>query len=508
MARLLEDLVRRHGAGTAVADPRITRTWPELDARVDRWVHLLRDEGLAPGDAVAVVAGNRVEVLELLLAVLSCGLRVVPVNWHLTAAEIGHLVGDSAPAAVVVDDARAPAVAQALRACGSPARRLVLGAAAQHGFRPVEPLLDRMPAGDPDDQVTGGVAFYTSGTTGRPRAVQNGSFPVDRPPAVLSRVMANAGVVLGCPRTGRVLMTGPWYHAAQLWFALMPLLRGCTLLIEDRFDPERFLRLVDEQSVSLCHLVPTQLVRLLRLPEAVRAGFDGSSLRRVWHGGGPCPVEVKHALIRWLGPVLVEYYAATEGGFATLIDSAEWLERPGSVGRAIAPTKLLVADADGRPLPPGQVGRVFLCRSPEADFRYRGDPAATAAAHLAPGVFTFGELGRLDDEGYLYLAGRVGGRIVTGGVNVDPAEVEAALLAHPAVADAAVVGVPDEEFGERVAALVQLGAPASAQALDRHCRERLAGFKVPREWRFVDALPRDESGKLRRGPISALLADA
>jgi long-chain acyl-CoA synthetase len=504
MAQLLADLAAGSPTRTAIADPWLSRDWATLDHRVNRWVHALRRSGLAAGDTIAIVSGNRVEVFEALLGCLHAGITVVPVNRQLTADEVGHLLADSGCRAVLADPAAVAAVARALDRSGLDCPvRLVLGAAGQPGFEPVEPALAAASDREPADQRCGSVMLYTSGTSGVPKGVVNNVFRSGQPLSTVDRLRAYAGYVLGVPAGCPALLVGPWYHSAQLYFALLPLLRGCSLLIRSRFEPAETLQLIDQARVGVCHLVPTQFVRLLRLPEPVRRGFRGDSLRRVWHGAGPCPPEIKRRMIEWWGPVFVEYYAATEGGVVTLIDSAEWLARPGSVGRAVPPTRVVVAGPDGTELPPGQVGRVFFRRSAAHDFHYHRDPDQTRAAHLAPGVYTYGELGYLDPDGYLFLTGRADHTIISGGINIYPAEVEAALLAHPAVQDAAVIGVADPEFGHRVLAVVQLVAgrlPAGAAPaeLERHCRTRLAGFKVPRVWRLVDRLPRDEAGKLRR----------
>ena len=348
--------------------------------------------------------------------------------------------------------------------------------------------------------------LYTSGTTGAPKGVVNGLL---RSGAALDRVrrlLAALGSAPGLPDRDAVLLVGPWYHSAQLFFSLFPLLRGARLVMRHRFDPKATLDLIDRERIATSHLVPTQFVRMLRLPEAERAAFQGTSLTRVWHGGGPCPPDVKRAMIEWWGPVLVEYYAATEAGIVTLVDSHEWLSRPGSVGRPLPTSEILVVDDNGEALPPGREGRVFIRRTPRAGFSYHNAPEKTRQAHLAPGTFTYGDLGYLDDDGYLFLTGRVGDTIISGGVNVYPAEVEAVLLTHPAVRDVAVFGVPDDEFGEQVKAVVEVDAEVAADAaragalagdLDRHCRQRLAGFKVPRSYELTAALPRDPTGKLR-----------
>jgi long-chain acyl-CoA synthetase len=488
-----------------------------LSARVNRWVHALRGLGLSTGDSVAIVAGNRVDTFEALLACLHTGVTAVPLNWHLTAHELAYHLDDSGAGAVVCDPERAAAVTEAVRWSRSLSERppasvrqsrsgpvaLVLGVRDASGARAVEPLLDKASDAEPEGQCCGSVMLYTSGTTGHPKGVHNGLFTTGAPFGRVDRLLAYAGRVLGVPEDGTVLLAGPWYHSAQLFFALLPLLRGARLVIQERFDPTETLALLHRERVTETHLVPTHFVRLLRLPAEVRAGFDGSSLRRVWHGGAPCAPDVKRAMLDWWGPCLVEYYAATEGGVATLIDSEQWLARPGSVGRAVPPTDVLVVDDDGRPVPSTVEGRVFLRRPADRDFHYHNAPEKTAAAHLAPGVFTYGERGYLDEDGYLYLTGRYQDMILSGGVNIYPAEVEAVLLDHPAVRDAAVVGVPDDEYGERVLAVVEVDDARLPEALvphelDRHCRARLAGFKVPRAYRVLPQLPREPTGKLRK----------
>jgi long-chain acyl-CoA synthetase len=512
VAVLLSGAVARHGGTCAVRDRHGATTWRELDARVNRWIDVLAGCGLGAGDVVAAVLTNRREAVELLLAGLHAGVTVVPVNWHLTAAEIAYLLADSGARAVIADDPLAPVVARALESAGVGCPvRLVTGARPAAGFAAVEPLLDRADPGEPAGQSCGAIMLYTSGTTGTPKGVVNGLFTPGEPFQRVDRLLGYANRVLGVPADGRVLLDGPWYHSAQLFFALLALLQGSRVVIHERFDPAATLATIDREAITACHLVPTQFVRMLRLPDEVRAAFRGDTLDRVWHGGGPCPIPVKRRMIDWWGPVFVEYYAATEGGIATLIDSAEWLGRPGSVGQAVHPNRILVVDDAGAVQPAGQTGRIFVRRFNGTDFHYHNAPDKTRAAHLAAGVFTYGELGHLDADGYLYLTGRAQELIVTGGVNVYPAEVEAVLGEHPAVRDVAVLGRPDPEFGERVVAVVALDPdPASpddpAEMLDRHCRRSLAGFKVPRRYHFVAAVPRDPSGKVRREALYDVLA--
>jgi long-chain acyl-CoA synthetase len=505
MPALLTELAAAGGDAPAIVAEHTTLSWAALADRVDRWIAVLRGLGVRDGDRIACVLGNGAAAFEVLLAGLHAGVTVVPVNWHLTDVEIAHILADSGSRALIVEAAYAPAAG---RAAGSGMVRLVVGETGTDGFTAAEPLLRAAGGTAPAGQRLGSVMLYTSGTTGVPKGVNNGLFVAGSPFERVQRLLRYAHAVLDVPAGERVLLAGPWYHSAQLFFALLALLQGSRLIVHRRFDPAATLAAIDVDQVTAVHLVPTQFVRLLRLDPAVRANFSGTSLRRVWHGGGRCATDVKHRMIEWWGPVFWEYYAATEGGVVTLIDSADWLRRPGSVGRAVPPNEVLVVDGAGEPLPPGQPGRVFVRRAKGGTFTYHNAPDKTRAAHLGPGVFTYGELGYLDEDGYLFLTGRAQDMVVSGGVNVYPAEVEAALLTHPAVRDAAVVGVPDDEYGERVVAVVELDPdwPPSqvdglADRLDRHCRHTLAGFKVPRGYRLVAELPREPTGKLRKDAV-------
>ncbi|HEU4425178.1 MAG TPA: AMP-binding protein [Pilimelia sp.] len=508
MPLLLDEHVAAAGADIAIVDDRGALSWNRLGERVNRWVNLLTDRGLGPGDRLACVLDNRRETFEVLLACLHAGITVVPINWHLTEPEIAYILSDSNSQALVVAEPYASVAARAAARTPDCCRlRLVVGASDGlswvDGLLAAEPLLAAADSGEHPRQCCGSVMLYTSGTTGAPKGVVNGLFEVGAPFSRVAKLKDYARVVLGVPVRERFLLDAPWYHSSQLFFALLALLHGCRLVIRDHFDAATTLAVIDREQITTAHLVPTQLVRLLRLDPAVKQAFSGASLRRVWHGGGPCPMDVKREMIDWWGPVLVEYYGATEGGAITLIDTEDWLRRPGSVGRAVAPNEILVVGEDGAPLPPGSSGRVFVRRKGRS-FHYHNAPEKTRSAHLAADTFTFGDVGHLDSDGYLFLTGRAQDLIVSGGVNIYPAEVEAVLLAHPAVRDAAVVGVPDEEFGERVVAVIEREGDAPgdlAAVLDRHCRRSLAGFKSPRAYHIVDALPRAATGKLAKAEL-------
>lgn len=508
MPTLLNDYVAESGGDVAILDDRGAVSWRELGERVNRWGDLLTRRGLGPGDRIACVLGNRRETFEVLLACLHSGVTLVPVNWHLTAPEIGYIVADSESRVLVTEAAHAATAAAAAGDLERGTELLVVGEHDVDGCTAVEPLLRTADPSEPERQSCGSIMLYTSGTTGAPKGVINGLFKVGAPFSGVRRLTGYARTVLDVPARERALLDGPWYHSAQLFFSLLALLQGSRLVIRPRFDPAATLEIIDRERITAAHFVPTQFVRLLRLDERTRKSFGGASLRRVWHGGGPCPVDVKRRMIDWWGPVLLEYYGATEGGAVTLIDSHAWLGRPGSVGRAIPPNELLVLGDDGAPRPPHQTGRVFIRRRTKGSFHYHNAPEKTRAAYLTPDTFTYGELGHLDEDGYLFLTGREQDMIVSGGVNVYPAEVEAVLLTHPAVRDAAVVGVPDDEFGERVVGVIEGEGTADdlPGRLDEYCRRSLAGFKVPRAYHLVDVLPRDSSGKLRKDSLRGVLA--
>lgn len=505
MAELLAGCVARRPDAPAVADDREEVSWVDIDRRVNRWVSVLRGQGLSTGDRVAFVSGNRRTTFEALLACLHAGLVAVPVSWRLTPSEIAHLLADSDSRVLLADPAFAGrADAGAERAGIRPALRTVLGDQPAAGLVPSEKLLASADETEPPEQCSGSVMLYTSATTGRPKGVLTTLLVPGADLGRLRRTVTAVAGTAGLPQEGRTLLLGPWYHAAQLFFSLFPLLNGSSLVLRRRFDAARALADLARERITACHLVPTQFIRFLALPEPVRAGFSPSALELIWHGGAECPVPVKRQMIEWWGPVLREYYAATEAGIVSMIDSAEWLSRPGSVGRPVPGTEVAVVGPDGAELPPGTVGAVYVRREGSRGFHYHNAPEQTVRAYRRPGMFTVGDLGYLDVDGYLYLTGRADDTIISGGVNIYPAEVEAALAGHPAVRDVVVFGVPDGEFGERVAAAVEVDPATGIVAedlpdvLDQHCRAHLADFKRPRRYRVMRELPRGQTGKVSR----------
>ena len=472
------------------------RTFGELNSGANRLARALRRQGVAAGDSIALLCSNRPEFAEVLAAAQRSGLRLTPVNWHLTADEAGYIL-DDCEAKAFVADARFADVARAVARLAPRATiRLAVGGPID-GFDSYDEAVAAEDGTDIEDPTIGGTMLYTSGTTGRPKGV--------RRPLVAAGGQTQTSSALASARAAAEgpsmhLCTGPLYHAAPLAFSLAaPLATGMGVVLMDRWDAEETLRLIERHRITHTHMVPTMFHRLLSLPADVRTAADTSSLRFVIHGAAPCPVAVKQAIIDWWGPIVVEYYAATEGG-ATFVDSQEWLSRPGTVGKPPTEDHVRILDDDGKAAPAGEVGTIYIKAPEAARFTYFKDDEKTAKAYRGD-YFTLGDVGYLDSDGYLYLTDRSANLIISGGVNIYPAEVEAVLITHPAVGDVAVIGVPSEEWGEEVKAVVepQPGVLASAQLageLVAWCRERLARFKCPRSVDFVDVLPRQDNGKL------------
>ena len=473
----------------AVDDLVRTRTWAELVDRSTRLAHVIRDTwGVEPGAHVASVFDNRVEWFELSLATLLAGVWLVPVNAHLQRSEVEYVLADAGARVVMCDDAHVD---------------LARSAAAAHVVgvgRDLDALIERASSAPfARDGRPGGRMHYTSGTTGRPKGVKR-DLPetVDAYLALLGRLGRNVGL----DGSGPHLLTGPHYHAAVGGYALFDLVNGAPVTMMGKFDAAQTLELIDSRNIAHTHLVPTMMVRLLRLDAARRAAFRGDSLTYVMHGAAPISRPTKSSMIDWWGPVFTEYWGTSEGGTFTLISSQEWLEHPGSVGRALPGVEIIAVDEANRPVPPGAIGTLYCRMGPNPrPFRYHHDDAKTDGAYLEPGLFTMGDMGRIEPDGYVYLADRATNMIISGGVNIYPAEVEAALAEHAAVADVAVFGIPDEEWGEQVKAAVELApghtsSDALARELIAFARDRLAHYKAPKSIDFADALPRLPSGKL------------
>ncbi|MGV3571875.1 MAG: AMP-binding protein [Ramlibacter sp.] len=468
----------------------------------------LRERGVGEDDAVAILMRNDLCFLEAMVATSLLGAYPVPINWHQTGSEAAYILQDagvkvllahadlhagireSIPAGVaVIAAATPPELAIPYRVpphlCAVPDGVEDL----EHAIAAHEPLRDRSRVG------SRGSIVYTSGTTGRPKGVRRFALPPDE-----ARRFGALSQQWFSLRPGvRTVMAGPMYHSAPNTYTRAVLQSGGSIALMARFDAEQLLALIERDRISHLHLVPTMFVRLLRLPPEVRSRYDLGSLEFVVHGAAPCSREVKKAMIDWWGPVIHEYYAATETGMVTRSSSEEWLQRPGTLGRAWPGREVRVYSDDGAVLGPGEVGDIYVGLQGVPDFTYQNADDQRREIER-DGLVTNGDVGYLDDAGYLFLVDRKKDMVISGGVNIYPAEIESALIDHPGVADCAVIGVPDEEFGEKLAAYVipTPGNPPGVHELQEFLRARLSGFKVPRMFVFASELPRDDSGKLMK----------
>ncbi|WP_026361127.1 acyl-CoA synthetase [Amycolatopsis nigrescens] len=482
----------------AVVNPDGTEIgYGELAAKANTYARGLRTLGLETGDAIVVLQPNGDELLAAYFAAIQSGLYVVVVNWHLVGPEVAYILADSGAKAFLAHERFAEvAVAAADEAGLRPEARFAVGEVP--GFRRIEELGSGEGDGRPADRTAGSPMLYTSGTTGRPKGVRRpltGADP-DQVPAASTWFFGIYGLT---PFDGHVHLCGsPLYHTAVLNFVAISLQLGHPAVLMDRWDPAEMLRLIERYRVTHSHMVPTQFRRLLALPEEVRTQYDLSSLRNMIHGAAPCPLEVKRRMLDWWGPVVTEYYAATEGG-GTVISGEDWLRKPGSVGTAWPGSTIKVLDDEGVELPPGEVGTVYM-KMGDSKFEYHKDKAKTEKARVGD-LFTLGDVGHLDEDGYLFLHDRKADLIISGGVNIYPAEIEGELVMHPKVADVAVFGVPHADWGEEIKAVVQ-PAPgvepgdALTEDLLGYAKGRLAKFKLPKSVDYVTELPRDPNGKL------------
>ena len=475
-----------------------TVTFGEFEERANRVAHLLRDAGLRRGDHVAVLIENSPQLLEIEAGAERAGLYYSLINTYLGADEVAYIVGNC-QARVLFSSAAKREVAEAAAAqCPGLERRLMTGPGPlPAGWESYDKVVAGYPVTPIADESLGAAMLYSSGTTGQPKGVLRELPTVgpDEPLPVMEFVRGMFGFRAGMT----YLNPAPLYHSAPQASVAAALRLGSTTVVMERFDPERWLALVERYQVTNCQMVPVMFSRLLRLPEEVRARYDTSSLECIVHAAAPCPVHVKQGIIDWLGPVVTEYYGATEANGFTFCTSADWLAHPGTVGRPIL-GELLILDPEGNPCPPGTDGTVWFRGA--TSFQYFQDPGKTAESRSADGAAsTVGDVGHVDADGFLYLTDRKSYMIISGGVNIYPQETENILSAHPAVQDVAVIGVPNEDLGEEVKAVVQLVDPAAAgpglaQELIDYCRARLAHFKCPRTVDFAAELPRSETGKL------------
>ncbi len=496
------DLARRRPHEPALVDGARTLGWAEIDSTLNRVANRILDADLGHLGRVAVFAENSAETALAHLGCLLGGVSTVPVNFHLTAAETAYILSDSGTSILFVDLETAGRGLEAARIAGV---ETVIG---WGGCRSGDIVgWDAWLAGGADRNPPGSVRprpnlLYTSGTTGRPKGTE-------LPPTMFASgdTMDEHLEALTHARFadfGPHLVVGPMYHTGPL-SGMRILVAGTPSVILGRFDAEATLAAIDRHRTRSAVMVPTHFVRLLGLAHEVRDRYDVSSMEYVAHTGAKCPDEVKRAMIDWWGPVFLEAYGASEVGTTCSIDSADWLAHPGSVGRADPPFEALIVDEAGALLPPNTEGRLYFRDATGRGIVYHNDAEKSADAHLEPGVFTLGEMGRIDDDGFVYITDRFSDMVVSGGVNLYPAEVENFLIEHPAVDDVACIGIPHPEMGEEMRALVVVAEgclPSEAEILD-YCRERLSSFKCPRSVEFVDDLGRSAMGKISRRALRA-----
>lgn len=485
-------------AAVRMTDDGSELSYRDLDARSHALAGQLAAAGLVVGDHVAILMENRPEFLVTTWAASRAGLYWTPINWHLTAEEVAYIAQDCGARALLSSDAREAVLGPVGKACPDLAIWLC-DAPGPSGFAPAT---GQAPAPVPYDSAEGSSMVYSSGTSGRPKGIKR--LLTGEPFGALGAGDGMVRGLYGWDAETRFLCPSPLYHAAPLNFALSTHRCGGTLLLMRSFDPSEALSAIQRERANRVWLVPTMMIRMLKLPESERSAFDVSSVTHAVHSGAPCPRETKQAMMDWWGPVLHEFYAATEGNGMTAITPQEWLAHPGSVGRS--PDVRIVGE-DGALMPTGDVGTIHFA-SDWTRFEYHNDPAKTAEAHDAHGWTTIGDMGYLDEDGYLFLTDRKTHMIIAGGVNIYPQEAENVLAVHPAVEDVAVIGVPHPEYGEAVKAVVQLvagqeGSDDLAEELMTYCHAHLARYKCPRSVDFVDELPRLPTGKLRKRELRA-----
>jgi len=488
----------------AVVDPDGTEhTAGEVLARANRLVHGLRSLGLEHGDTVSTMLPNGASALEVYLAALQAGWYLTPINYHLSGPEIAYIVNDAGARAFITSPRYAEQATSALGEMELPdGSRFTVpdrpDGGTVDGYRPVAELVDGQPDSAPDNRIAGLTMHYTSGTTGRPKGVKRTLPDLDPNTNVelFSMILSLFGIQ---PGDGNVhLVTSPNYHTAVTMFGGSSLHYGHPLVMMDKWTPEGTLERIERYGVTTTHMVPTQFHRMLALPDEVRESYDVSSMRYAVHAAAPCPVDTKRKMLDWWGPVIYEYYGATEGG-GTLATPEEWIEHPGTVGKPWPISEVVVLDDDGRELPRGDIGTVYM-KTMGADFEYKGDREKTDENRFDD-FFTVGDVGYMTDDDFLFLCDRKSDMIISGGVNIYPAEIEAEIHSHPGVGDVAVFGIPDADWGEQIKAVVEAaeGVEAGdelAASILEHVQGRLGKFKWPKSIDFIETMPRDPSGKL------------
>ena len=473
-------------------------TFGEVYAEANRVVHALRAAGLQVGDVVATLLPNSIEALTLLLATSQAGFYLVPVNYHLVAPEVGYILGDCQAKAFVVHERFANVGIAALGESGVASEMTRIGVGDVPGFTAWADTIGGASSELPADRTAGALMTYTSGTTGRPKGVRRPLTGAD--PHVAAEMATFLIHLFQIPPLGAGvhLVTAPLYHTAVSNFTMAAFNAGHAVVLMDQWTPEGTLERIERYRVTNTHMVPTMFNRLLKLPPETRERYDLTSMTHAIHSAAPCPVPTKRSMLDWWGPVIYEYYAATEGG-GTLATPQDWEKKPGTVGTPWPISEVVVFDDDGNRLPPGDIGTVYM-RMGTHTFSYHGDEEKTKNS-WRDGYFTVGDAGYLDEDGFLFLCDRKADMVIAGGVNIYPAEIESVLSQHPDVDDVAVFGVPNDDLGEEVKAAVQLVAGVADDAategrLLAYCRENLAKFKCPRSVDFVPEFPRDPNGKV------------
>ena len=477
----------------------LSRDAQTLAVRARRFAGGLAGFGLREGDVVAVLLRNDPVYADVMLGCRLAGTYYCSLNWHFTAPELAYILNDCG-ARAVVGHADLLCAAAAAVPCDVP----VLAVGAGEGFIAYESWLDAQAPYDGPPVSPRGLMGYTSGTTGHPKGVRRHPVPIDQLPQQQAAMLAVVRDVYGIRGGCRTLVSAPLYHSAPSSIAQHTLLIGERLVLAPRFDAEETLALIERHRIDVAYLTPTMYVRLIRLSDAVWARYDISSLRFVASTGAPCAPEVKRAIIGRLGPVVHETYASTEAGLITLATSADALARPGTAGKPVGGALLRILDDDGRECAPGEIGTIYARQPAYPDFDYANLPEARRAIER-DGLTTLGDMGYVDRDGYLFVCDRSADMVISGGVNIYPAEIEHALLRAPGVLDCAVIGLPDAEFGERLHAVVQPepGVTLDPEQLSAQLRRSLAGYKVPRTFAFTDTLPRDDNGKIAKRRLRA-----
>jgi long-chain acyl-CoA synthetase len=474
-----------------------TITFKDLAIATNQVVHGLRSLGLKRGDTIALLSNNSIPMLQTTLGASQIGIYVTPVNWHLTAHEVAYIVADCQAKAFFGSESFAENAVGVAEKLNFPENaRFAFGDVP--GFRAFNELIDGQPETAPDNREAGEIMTYTAGTTGKPKGVKrtlSGQNPDESG--------AQQGMFLMLfdmqPEDNNVhIVAAPLYHTAVMRFCLFSLHFGHKVVLMDKWTPEGCLERIDRYKVTQSHMVPTMFNRMLQLPEEQRKSYDVSSLRYMIHSAAPCPVQIKKQMLDWWGPVIYEYYAATEGG-GTLARPQDWLKKPGTVGNPWPISQVKIFDDDGNELPPREIGTVYMSMA-GIKFEYRGDKAKTDKAWRGD-FFTVGDAGYLDEDGFLFLCDRKSDMIISGGVNIYPAEIECEMILHPKIADVAVFGIPHDDWGEEVKAVVELlpGETPSDELTEdirEFCADRIAKYKMPRTIDFIDKLPREANGKL------------